>query len=44
MDELNAMRDRAIDSRTMMAITNEEIEHLILNNICQPGMQFLYES
>ena len=31
------MRARAIDTRTMMTLTSDEVEHLILNNLVQPG-------
>lgn len=36
VDRLDNMKSRSIDTRTMMSITKEEVEHLILNNFCQP--------
>ena len=39
VDRLDNMKSRSIDTRTMMSITKEEVEHLILNNYCQPGMK-----
>ena len=36
-DALEQMRARAIDTRTMMTLAPEEVEHLILNNLVQPG-------
>ena len=36
-ETLEQMRARAIDTRTMMTLSSEEVEHLILNNLVQPG-------
>ena len=38
VERLDNMKSRSIDTRTMMSITKEEVEHLILNNYCQPGL------
>lgn len=35
-ERLQDMKSRSIDTRTMMGITDDEVEHLILNNQCQP--------